>query len=689
MDEDPLVGRREALELGAGLAAAGALAGCSTPFTAGDDAATTGLADERGRELAERFAPTYLFDEYEQWFPTDPRPYAEDGEVGGFAALDGYTRRRDEAGAPPDPTVFYRGIRYEDSPLAVVSFWWYAAFDQFATNFHWHDWEVTHAFVDLDDDEPVLYVGSAHSQRVPDNEFLDPETEQPRVLSELGSHSTALSVNDAVDRFDRFPPAGGSIADITNSALDALEGDLPAAYGLPRDEGRRLPYSVPELDGAPLPEHERLPNVDPEDLLDPAVTVRSFSELAEPPGSLPERENGTVFGPGAGEAAVEPDVTYALEAIEDLETIESFTGPQLSFEFPVPQFAENAIAGHISTAGTPWKQERYDNPAADVSDPAHRATLASRYDAVGEPAPLNRVVAAIRGTEPDPDAPDGEGVQTVETDVESVALLESDPAAVPTFRGVALVDGAEAGDHRLTVAAAGRAPYSEGVRVADDEAPTTAGVDGEVAIPPGDRATKLEIDADGTDADLERAAVVDDFGGRLYDAPIDGPDAVYVDGAGAYAAEVRDADDEVGAFRVNPADGERVRVDRPDTGARPLAAYVADVATETAALVQGAADGEDDDTATPGSGGSGKVGGLARALEAVADAAARAAERAEQGDRGGTDRALENVRSRLAAARERLADARDELPAEAARAVERRADGAERRAEQAADAGKL
>lgn len=34
--------------------------------------------------------------------------------------------------------------------------------------------------------------------------------------------------------------------------------ESPVAYGLPRDEGSRLPYIVPELDGAPFCDHERL-----------------------------------------------------------------------------------------------------------------------------------------------------------------------------------------------------------------------------------------------------------------------------------------------------------------------------------------------------------------------------------------------------------------------------------------------
>ncbi|MFW6318464.1 MAG: hypothetical protein ACOC06_08365, partial [Halorubrum sp.] len=145
------VDRRTVLGALAGAGGA-ALAGCSG--SGAEDAPTTDLDPDRLDELATRFAPTLYFDSAEPWFPTDPRPYTveEDGEtvVDGFAAFDGYHERYEEAGEPPNPTVFYNGVRYEDSPLAVVQFWLYSAFDQFTANFHWHDWEVLHVFVDLD-----------------------------------------------------------------------------------------------------------------------------------------------------------------------------------------------------------------------------------------------------------------------------------------------------------------------------------------------------------------------------------------------------------------------------------------------------------------------------------------------------------------------------------------------------------
>jgi hypothetical protein len=241
-------------------------------------------------------------------------------------------------------------------------------------------------FVDRDDGTPQLYVASSQSRDVPNNEFLDPAGDGiPRVLSELGSHSSALSVNEERDRFRRLPD-DDHLPDITNGALEGVGdlGELPAAYGLPRDEGFRLPFVLPELDGAPIYERERLPSVDRTDLVDAELTIRSLGDLSTPLTELPTRETGLVFR-HADRDRRESDVRYELAPAGELEHIVDFVGPQLSFEFEVPAFAEDAIANHITTTGVPWPGERDDNPAADITDPRHRAALADRYDAVGEP----------------------------------------------------------------------------------------------------------------------------------------------------------------------------------------------------------------------------------------------------------------------------------------------------------------
>ncbi|MFW6320536.1 MAG: hypothetical protein ACOC0Z_01690 [Halohasta sp.] len=706
-DRDSLRLDRRTVLASVGSAGATALAGCAV-FGSDEDAGTTDLSDEEARELAEQFAPTLYFDEAEKWFPTDPREYEseQDGEtvVDGFDAFDGYTAASADAEEPSEPTVFYHAVEYDESPLAVVQFWYYSAFDQFTTNFHWHDWEVLHVFVDTDSGDPQLYVASSHSGRVPNNEFLDPDPDrQPRILSELGSHSSALSINEIADRFQRFS-ADDVFADITNSAIETLEdvANIPIAYGLPRDEGSRLPYVVPELDGAPIYEHDRLPSVDREDLITDELTVRSFSDLTSPPGDLPARSTGLVFGhSGAtGDDETEVDVEYDLVPTGEVEHITEFTGPQLSFEFSIPEFAENAVAGHITTAGVPWDQPRYTEPAADITDSNHRATLAERYEAIGEPASINSVVANVSEAVTNDDAPDDEGLTTGTLSTEAFALLESDPEAVPTFGGLAVMQDVPEGDHRLTINAAGVEPHSETLAVADDDEPTAAGVEGRIPLVARENATKLEVDAEGSDSDITNMAVEDDFAGRLYDAPLSGSDAVYVHRGGAYTTEVRDSDDEIGAERVNPTDNEGVRIENPRTGKGSLAEYLADVADETSAAVAAldeegdSDDGDDDDGGSNGNGASGDgsenaVRGLARALEAVAEAARRAAERAADGDRGQADQSLANVQDRLERVSTRLSEASDDLPDDLERAAERRLDQSRRRSEQAQAAEKL
>ena len=371
----------------------------------------------------------------------------------------------------------------------------------------------------------------------------------------------------------------------------------------------------------------------------------------------------------------------------------------------MPQFAEDTIAGHITTTGVPWEQPRYDDPATDISDRNHRATLAERYDAIGAPASVSTVVASLSQAVSNDDAPDDEGLTTGDLGVEGVALLESEPEAVPTFNGVAVVDDVPGGDHQLTVNGAGVEPHSETVGVADGEA-TPAGVEGSIPLVARENATKLEVDPSESDSDLTDLAVEDDFAGRLYDAPLSGPDAVYVHRGGAYTTEVRDSDDEIGAIRVNQAAteaDERVRLTEPETGKASLATYLADVAGETSAAVAAVEDSDgddsDDDTTGSGSGGGGgnttaggsenAVRGLRRALEAIAEAAQRAAERAAAGDRGQADQSLANVQDRLERAATRLAEASDSLPDEIERASERRLDQSRRRAEQAQAADKL
>ena len=657
-DDRSLVTRRRLLAGAAGLAVLGGVA--ATTLRDGSQRSTTETVDgETGVRLARQFAPVVHFGAGERWFPTDPRRYAtdRDGEtvVDGFDALSGYAADTDAADGVPAPTVFWQVRRYADTELLVVQYWLYSAFDQFSVNFHWHDWELLQVFLDRETETPVLFSASAHSRRVPNNEFLDPDRTRPRVVSEVGSHSSALSVRGEPGRFRRLPP---SLADVTNGLFAGL--DFPFAYGLPRDEGYRLPYVVPELDGTPLFDHPELPDVERRHFVPPRLTLRD----GQLPERLPEREPGVQM---TFEDRAESATGYALEPIADLE-IDSFDGPQLSFEFPVPGFAEDALAGHLTTVGVPWEQPRFTDPVADVTDERHRAALADRFGVggLGPIATAGALVTRVREATGDAEAPGANGVTTRGTETEVRALLESEPESVPSFRGVVAVLGPPEGDHQLVLDAPNAAPYAERVThelteaetdttatsdtdatatdttattkttattttdttattttdattdtaVTDDtstptrdDAPiasgsvTTAGVDGESVLVPADEAVKLRADArDDAAADLDTLAVVDDFGGRLYESPPADDDtaAVYVHRAGAYTADVTDTEGERGAYRINPAsDQTSATVDRVETGVRSLTTYLETFLRETRAQVMALRDGKSVDDAVP------------------------------------------------------------------------------------------
>ncbi|WP_224268465.1 hypothetical protein [Haloprofundus salinisoli] len=628
------VERRDLLKLGALTLAVGGGTAAGAVLTSDENREGLGPVDPSAssdptaasehRALAEQFAPVVHFDRRELWYPTDPRRYESErgGEtvVDGFDVLDGYTSERRASGAPPAPTIFYNVVEYRDSSLSAVQYWLYSAFDQFTTNFHWHDWELFQVFVDGETGEPVLYTASAHSESVPNNEFVDPENSRPSVLSEIGSHASALGVNGRPRTFQRFA-GDGLIADITNEAVEV--GDrtvgVPAAYGLPRDEGLRLPYLVPELDGAPLYDHENLPNVSADDLLSGSLVVHSFAELANPPEGVPLRETGLTFGFTAesrGES--DPvDIEYDLVSVEELRHIDGFTGPQLSFEFTVPQFVEDGFAHHLTATTAPWTQPRFSDPTQDITDPQHRKTLGERYGGVEAEASDDRVVAVVRELTTRPPEDDGgdeadasestpadetpaeDGPPTPprhrEPTVESVALLESEnPTAVPTWRGIVSLSGVTHESHRLTVNGAGRAPYAETFEF--DGGTYTAGVDGVVTVVPNEEAVKVRADA-SEGAGVANVRFEEDVAGAVYDGKPDGEGrfGIYVNRHGTYTAEITDEKGEVGVFRVTPqADGasgdEPLTIDAPETGKRSFVTFLQSLVDEILAGVRDAVD---------------------------------------------------------------------------------------------------
>ncbi|MFW6438104.1 MAG: DHH family phosphoesterase, partial [Armatimonadota bacterium] len=166
------------------------------------------------------------------------------------------------------------------------------------------------------------------------------------ILVDLGKRVHAATPNSPPERFAFL------------DGIDAIAA-IPLAYGLPRGEGFGLPYAVPELDGELLYEHDRLPSVDGSNLIPDELTIRSFEDLQSPP-DLANRETGYRFDYQDAQDE-ETDVPYDLRPSADLEHINDFVGPQLSFEFSIPTFAEDAVASHITTAGVPWKDPRYEN----------------------------------------------------------------------------------------------------------------------------------------------------------------------------------------------------------------------------------------------------------------------------------------------------------------------------------------
>jgi len=599
--------RRDALKVGGGaLLVGGGLLAAENAL----DNLPGAFESEQNRALAERFAPTLHFGAGERWFPTDPRPYASDrdGErvVHGFDALNDYSKEFREAGDPPRPTVFYQVLSEQESDLSVVQFWIYSAFDQFTTNFHWHDWELLQVFADTSGEAatPVLLVASSHSRKIPNNEFLDPDPDTNiRLLSEVGSHSSATDVNGRSPSFQRFEVAG-ALPDVTNDAVSLVDriGDFPVAYGLPRGEGGHLPYAMPELDDTLLYEHEALPDVRREDFVPAEMTVRSFQELVAPPTQIPEREAGLTFAPKADvQTDVAADVEYALEPIDPLtEAIEDFVGPQLSFEFSIPTAVEDQFAGHITTTGSPWTQPRFSNPIADVSDERHLDALRDRFTLSGEiDRDLgSRIVGAVESLTAGTDGrvPGVEGTEETyadeidvsrgETEVEAAVLLQSEePAATVTARGVLQLVDVEPAEHRLTVNAAGYAPYGE--EFAHEGGLRGAGAEGNVPLVPKAEAVKVTGDLRENDASLREVRIDEDFAGTTFAGRPPGDDrfGVYVHRSGRYSLRVRDENDDEAAFRIDPDDGDQtVDVGSVRTGKRSLIRFLEEYLVDTAEI---------------------------------------------------------------------------------------------------------
>jgi hypothetical protein len=537
------------------------------PSTVTDEATPTPEPEPPAAVL--RHAPDLYFGRLEKWFPTDPRQYLPAGDseasipLGGFAALQGYSDEFRSGGGPPHPTVFYQQVSVS-AEIDAIQYWLYSVFDQFTVNFHWHDWELLQVFVDSETGDPLLLSASAHSRKVPNNEVLEPDVPDDRrigILSEVGSHSSATDVNEVVPSFERVTE-GIRESDVTNDVLETVRGTrLPFAYGLPRDEGARLPFVMPELDGHRLDRHPEL-DLDRLDFIDPAVTVDDWKAIPSPPASIPVRESGRVFTHES--SPTDGSVEYELVDIQAVEnTVSDFKGRQLSFQFRIPGYVEDRLAGHITDVGIPWDQDRFDDPISDVTDPGHRDALDGERS-TGVP---NRVVGGVRQLREGADgtvdrlsagAADALSVQ-IPVSFHSppaelaVRIASPDPVATVTNDGTFGVLDVDAGEHELVINGPGYAPVA--ARFDHDGGLVRPGADGTFGVV--GNADAVRIRADGRDSTgIRRASVVEDYAGTVYDGRPPQTDrlAIPVHRAGSYTLTIVDRNGRPGSYRFTPND---------------------------------------------------------------------------------------------------------------------------------------
>lgn len=567
-----------------------------TPGTAVADDSLESLPREEVPSLVRRYAPDLYFGRLEKWYPTDPRRYVietdSDRVVDGFTALEQYSAAFEDPASPPAPTIFYH-VTEAGAGVDVIQYWMYSVFDQFTVNFHWHDWELLQVFVDRETERPLLLSASAHSRAVPNNEFLEPDLDgdrRPGVLAEVGSHSSASEVNENIPSFDRLP-TGSWDSDITNDAVDVTsQVTAPLAYGLPRDEGARLPFVMPELDDHPLHAHPKLA-VARRDFVDEEATVGAWFGLPRPPRHLPIREAGLVLT--HPESQTSADETYELQPIEFVrDAVDDFDGPQLSFQFVIPRFLENRLSGHLTSVGIPWEQDRFANPLDDVTDPGHR----QRIDGETPDSLRHRVVGRVRqlgsGAEGDLDGvsdaardalQDEITVSLFELPVEVATRLSSEqPVAGVTRSGTFGFLHIDPGEHLLVVNGPGYAPLA--TRFEHEGGLVQVGAAGELTVVAREDAGWIR--GDGRDANgVERVRISEDYAGIVYAGqPVD-PDrfAVAVHRKGRYTVDVVDRDGRAGAFRVGPEDFDEtgnVVEDPVETGKASLVLTLRDVLVE-------------------------------------------------------------------------------------------------------------
>jgi len=642
------------------------------------------------RRIAEKFAPTFSFDEDEKFFPTDPTEFEDalyevsgplesaDSPYQGYkdfpeeyqpeenieSLLEAYPRTElygpdalaEYANSEKNYTVFYNVIESVggSEELNVVSYWQYYAFDQYV-NIHWHDWEVLHVFFEGDikkpeETEPVMAVGSAHRNLVPNDEFTGLDRGTIGVLSELGAHANATDV-DSPDRTgpdERFKRA--ELVELTGSGLEFGSPvdvtNTNDAYGLPRDETAiiTLPpgsieptiigetvvsasYDIPKIDRTPIYEvteiQDSLADVSEEDLI----------------------ENGTNLDRDLGKK-LDPD-DYDLAPMERVSSsIDEFTGPRLDsnnlsrLDNP-PEFVGKAF----KTVGEPWKEDNFNNPAKDVDNIEY---LESQYDLRMEDkgetirGNLEDITSGTEGRVPAGKFTVTEGtisddmIEDIKEDAnvsleppeeEGTVGVESELRVGPTSNGRVTISDLEEGKHNLYIVTPSGEPYSQKVQIQEGE--NFMGVNGRVPTVPRDESTKI-VGNTKENVSVANLTVSEDYIGKIYDAEPAGEDtlAVYVHSEGEYTIKIADEEGEVGAYRVVPSDEDEINLGTIKTGklaiSQYLVEYLRDSAKESKKVIDGSS-GEDNKKGASGkSGNKGIVNSISSKFEGAADAAERA-----------------------------------------------------------------
>lgn len=607
-------------------------------------------------------------------------------------------------------TVFYNvtDALNEDGSLYAVSYWQYYAFDQYA-NIHWHDWEVLHVFfvgdpIDKPEEtEPLMAAASAHKGIVTNNEYAGLDREQIGILPELGAHANATDVDSPSrtgpdEEFKRAEeddcrPSPAPADPFCQEDADPIDvTNINNAYGLPRDEKSRNAIAEIAVDSAYYEatiDGTRVQNLD---IFESSEVTEEDLIKVEEGEDLQRRDNGKTLTPNE----------YELVPMDEVESeIDEFTGPQfdakvadtvsdrapLSPSLPIPGLGltdetVDAIYSNLrgeedfQTVGEPWKEDSFSDPRQIVSNTEFLAEnngdINSRSD---EPrgeirGGLRDTVSGTGGTLPSGRFED----ETISDEVkqgivenanvtyappseEGMIVVNSEPKVGPTSNGRVLVNDLEPGEHILAVDSPNRGPYIQRIQV--DEGENLAGVNGRIPLAPNQKLSKI-FATTSDEQTIANLSVLEDYLGAIYDTKplLDDKFEIFLHYKGVYTVEITTEDGEIGAYRIDPEQGESTRIESISTGKRVLAQYLMDYLHDTAKESRDLIDDESGNSGNDrGNGHGGVSNSVAVKFEAAADAAERAASTIESG-RGNTAKRANNqlntVRNQLDAVENEL-----------------------------------